>query len=114
MRSGSIIDKDGVGYSDSLDMLVVALCSDYSRRERSISGGKCSRRTAMEYKYINALILEGASEVVGTPHAETFIYEIGNRIGYAKSSLGFFSETAYKVYKQDVKIAVARKLHLLD
>ena len=98
----------------TLDILVVALCRDYERRRRAIEEGSFSRRTLMEYRYINFRILEAAAEIVGERDAARFIFEIGEGIGYAKSELYRMSEADYKNKKCKVKRAVAQKLHLLD
>lgn len=109
----------GVGYLDcasfrkTLDMLVIAFCSDYAARKRLIEAGECTRRTVMEYKYLNGIILEAAEEVVGR-YAETYIDEIGKSVGYAYSEVDDISETTYKKIKREVKINIARRLHLID
>lgn len=98
------------GYTDSLDGLIVALCRDYERR----ACGSSVKRVEMEYKYINTRLFEAVSEVVGLGNARTLIDEIGSHVGYANSRLDELSETSYKKLKQEVKLAIARKLYLLD
>ena len=98
----------------TLDCVVVALCLDYERRAQAIAEGSYSKRTLMEYRYINFRILEAAEEIVGAVFAERFIYEIGREIGYAKSELAVMSEVIYKRKKGEVKRAIAEKLHLVD
>ena len=94
----------------TLDTLIVALCADFERREE-----RCEdRRVAMEFKYLNARMLDAAAEIVGHRYAAIIIYEIGNRIGYAKSVVPDISESEYKRNKIAVKLNVARKLHLID
>ncbi len=103
----------GDGYRDTLDVLVVAFCRDYFSRREIISSGECSRRTRMEYEYVNRRIEEAAREVVGEDY-EIYIKEIGTGRGYAKSEALYTSETSYKKFKRAVKLNIARKLHLLD
>ena len=97
------------GCVGTLDTLVVALCADFERREE-----RCEdRRVAMEFKYINARMLEAAAEIVGHRYAAIMIYEIGNRIGYASSAIPDISESTYKRRKMAVKSAIATKLYLM-
>jgi len=103
-----------VAYSETLDNLIVAICKDYSRRERAISENLCSARCAMEYRYLNSGILNAAMEVAGEVNGRLYIYEIGEKIGYAYSSVEDVSEGTYKQIKKEVKHNIARKLHLLD
>ena len=100
-------------YSDTLNMLVVAHCLDFFRRKAEIEAGGCAKRTRMEYVYLNKMITEAAQAIVGEDH-EIYIREIGEGIGYAKSALSDVSEGTYKRRKKEVKISIARKLHLLD
>lgn len=109
MRTKPMLDIPG--YSSTLDALIVAMCADYLRREEAVKEGSISRRTEMEYKYLNYRIFDGASEVVGKEDALTYIYEIGRKIGYAKSKIDI-SELTYKNNKLEVKINIAYKLHL--
>ena len=98
------------GYCDTLDDLVIALCRDYMRREK-----RCDNRSVgMEHKYINTRMIEAASEIVGARYAEMMITEIGDRIGYAASGMEDLSESTYKRKKAEVKLAIARKLYLLE
>ncbi len=105
---------EGTDYSETLDLLIVALCRDYTRRRDMISDKKCSKRTAMEYKYINHSLLSAAVEIVGPSAAEIYINEIGNKTGYAKTVLEFTSEGTYKKNKSEIRRNIAKKLHLLD
>ncbi len=102
------------GYTDSLDALVVSLCRDYERREAALRDGRCTGRTAIEYRYINHKICEGALEIVGERYGRTFIDEIGSKTGFASSATDSFSESSYKLTKLDIKVNIARKLHLID
>lgn len=111
MDSRNLIEK---GYTDTLDSIIVALCRDYLRRNEVLKTGDCSVRTAMEYKYINAIIYDAACEVVGVRDAVTYISEIGDRIGYASSQIDYVSESTYKQQKKEVKLNIARRLHLVD
>lgn len=105
------IDTDG--FSDTLDCLIIAFCRDFETRERAIEDKSCSKRTLMEYEYINRRIRDGAREVVGDQY-KTYVREIGERIGYAYSEVDAISETEYKKRKKETKIHIAKKLHLLD
>lgn len=101
------------GYTESLDKLVSAMCLDYKRRSLAIAEDKMERRTLMEYRYLNYRIYVAAAEIVGEKEAELFINEIGEHIGYAKSKSDM-CETVYKNSKLLCKIAIARKLRLID
>ena len=101
-------------YTAELDNLIIALCLDYERRCNAVAANKASKRTIMEYRYINYRMEDAATEIVGIRGADTFIKEVGKRIGYAYSDIDFLSEAAYKQQKREVKINIARKLHLLD
>ena len=103
-----------LGYTESLNDVIIALCYDYKRREESIAERCASGRTLIEYKYYNYKILEAATEVIGERYARDIIREIGDGVGYAKSQISCMSESTYKKLKLDVKISVAQKLHLLD
>lgn len=104
------MDKRCVGYTETLDRLVVALCRDYGRRSR----GNPHRRVEMEFKYINTRMREAVASVIGHEGAERMIEEIGERIGYAYSAFSDVSEVNYKQKKQLSKLAIARGLYLLD
>ena len=98
---------------DTLDTLVVALCYGFFARDKAIKEKRCTRRTLMEYEYINQHLESAVREIVGDDY-EIYISEIGNRIGYAKSELYDVGETKYKKLKKEVKINVAKRLHLVD
>lgn len=100
-------------FSPSLDRLVTAMCADYDRRCKDIRGGKVALRVEMEYKYMNHRIYEGAAEIVGSEYALLYINEIGGRVGYAKSDHPASCEASYKNEKREVKLNIARKLHLI-
>ena len=102
------------GYGDTLDNLIVAICRDYPRRKDAVIENRCSARCAMEYRYLNSGILRAAIEVAGETDGETYIYEIGEKIGYAYSRIDNVSESTYKKIKKEVKLNIARKLHFLD
>ncbi len=108
MRAGSAVS------SESLDMLVVAICADYERRSSAINEKSVSRRTEMEYRYLNYRIYNAAAEIVGEIYAPDMIREIGMRRGYAKSAIDDYCEKSYKVKKQQIKMNIAKKLHLID
>ena len=94
--------------------LIVALCLDYPRRKSEILTCKLSRRTDIEFRYINSRMYDAAAEIVGEELAEIYIKEIGEKIGYAYSSVEDVSEVTYKVYKRRVKEAIARRLYLAE
>ena len=97
---------------DSLDMVVRAMCLDYSRREKIILSGMAERRVDNELRYINFKIFEATSAVVGEGKAALFISEIGKSIGYANSDVEYMSEGLYKKYKSEVKHNIAKNLYL--
>lgn len=100
-------------YRESLDYLVVAFCRDYRARWSAIFANECSRRTRMEYEYINHRLYNAAAEIVGR-EAEIYIEEIGSYVGYAHSRIDGVSEVTYKTRKKEVKLNIAKKLHLID
>ena len=102
-----------IGYRDTVDMIVVAFCKDYFFRKEAIANHSCSKRTCMEYAYINERIADAAREIVGDDY-EIFIKEIGSAVGYAKSGVLNIAECGYKHYKKQVKVNIAKKLHLID
>jgi hypothetical protein len=67
----------------------------------------------MEYDYINSMLIMGATEIVGEDDADTIIVEIGDRIGYAYSAIEEVCESTYKNMKKEVKLNIARKLHMI-
>lgn len=101
------------GYTETLDLLIVAMCRDFFTRTRAIETKSCKRRTLMEYEYLNRTLIDATYEIVGEEY-NIYINEIGNKIGYAYSKVGGISETEYKARKKEVKINIAKKLHLLD
>jgi len=103
---------DNKNLSKTLDELVVAICRDYDRRKRIIEERSAPRRVDTELRYLNFISYAAAVSKVGEDFAELFIWEIGNRIGYAKSGVADMSEVTYKKYKQQVKEAIAHALHL--
>ena len=96
----------------TLDTLIIALCLDYRRRERAIEERSASKRTDTEYRYYNFKIYDAVSEIAGARFADQYIDEIGNRVGYAKSTIGCVSETIYKQYKRLIINNIAKRLHL--
>ena len=95
-----------------MDALIIALCADYERRAKALSAGILPHTTEMEYKYLNYKIYDAAAETVGERLAELYVTEIGARTGYAASAVDSVSETTYKLRKNRVKAAIAKKLHL--
>ena len=71
------------------------------------------RRTLMEYEYLNRRISDAAKEVAGDAYI-IYIKEIGENVGYAQSAAEDVSEYTYKKVKKEVKINIAKKLHLID
>lgn len=106
-------DLSKTRYRDTLDRLVVAFCRDYSARKEAIRDRTCQKRTRMEYEYINGRIEDAAREIVGG-YYEIYIDEIGYYTGYANSRINNVCESLYKNLKREVKINIARKLHLID
>ena len=102
----------GMTSEESLDLLIVALCADYQRRKEVIENRSAQRRVDTEFRYLNFKIYDAVSEIVGEELAELFIYEIGNRVGYAKSEVESMSESTYKIYKKRVKDNLSVKLYL--
>ncbi|MBQ8720436.1 MAG: hypothetical protein IJY65_05325 [Clostridia bacterium] len=105
---------ESVNLAAGVETLVVALCLDYERREEAMRVGSVSHRTDMEYRYLNFKIYDAAAEIVGERDACLFINEIGRKVGYAQSEIGAMSEAAYKIRKREVKVNIAKKLHLID
>lgn len=96
----------------TLDTLVIALCLDYRRRQKAIEERSAAKRTDTEYRYYNFKIFDAVSEIAGERFADQYIEEIGNRVGYAKSSIPCVSETIYKQYKRLIINNIAKRLHL--
>jgi hypothetical protein len=101
-------------YKNTLDNLIVALCLDIERRKTAIEKNEFSPRTIMEYRYINYHIEEAANEIAGERLGAIYINEIGKKIGYAYSKIVCLSELPYKEQKREVKLNIAKKLHLFD
>ena len=100
--------------SKSLDMLVSALCRDFERRAELASNPETSHRVDIELRYLNAKMIDAATEVVGDRLSERFIIEIGSGIGFAKSEIDDMSESTYKLYKKRVKENIAKRLYLTE
>ena len=100
--------------TDTLELLVRALCADYGRREEEIRKNEMSPRVLMEYKYFNVLIFRAVAEVVGELEAMPYIEDIGERRGYSKRIDLFISENTYDKRKRQCKINIARALKLAD
>ena len=113
MGAWDINDKTP-GFGSTLDLLIIALCRDYERREEAILKRSCGPRVYMEYQYLNYRISEAARETAGIECGLTYINEVGKKIGYAGSKISCISESTYKREKLEVKLAIARKLALLD
>ena len=100
--------------SVTLNALIVALCLDYPRRKNAIKEGRLSRRTDVEFRYINSKMYDAAAEIVGEELAEVYIKEIGEKIGYAYSEVEDLSEVTYKINKRKVKEEIAKRLYLTE
>ena len=98
----------------ALELLIMALCADYARREQVIAEGRANYSIIMEYRFLNYRILRAASEIAGSVDAKAFITEIGSGVGYATSSLFRMSERVYKRRKQQIKFNIARQLCLYE
>ncbi len=109
MREGSL-----TRFEKTLDGLVLALCTDYSRRASLINSGEVSKGTLSELRYLNLKIFKASAEIAGENYAEAYIREIGGAIGYARSEDEYISETTYKKYKKRIKENIARSLCLCD
>ncbi len=114
MGCGNVIARTASQLPDAVKRTVVALCADFERRRELIEGRLLSRRTELEFRYLNYKIAEAAIEVVGEANAKIYIEEIGGRIGYAKSKLLCISESTYKRKKSEIILNIAKKLHLSD
>lgn len=102
-----------IGYTETLNLLIVAFCRDYFSRKKAIEQRACAKRTLMEYEYLNRRISDAALEIAGNEY-EIYIKEIGDNIGYASSEVESVSEPAYKKTKKEIKVNIAKKLHLID
>ena len=98
----------------TVDAQVVALCADFRRRQEAIREQSVSHRTEMEYRYLNIKLTDAATEIAGERTARDYILEIGGRKGYACSELYYVSEATYKQQKQQIKLNIAKRLHLVD
>ena len=99
---------------DSVDLLVIALCRDFDRRKKAIDLGSATRRTLVEFRYLNFKILEAVGDVVEKDLVPIYIEEIGNNVGYAKTVIDGISEVSYKKTKKLLRENIAKKLHLTD
>ena len=97
-----------------IEKTVVALCYDYERRAEAIRTHSVSRRTEMQYRYLNYKLYGAACEAAGEDDALLYLTDIGDGIGYANTELLDVSETTYKSIKREVKINIARALNLID
>ena len=96
----------------NLSDIVIALCADYDRRRKAILYKSERERVISEYIYINAKLFRAAAEIAGAAHAEEYINDIGNAIGYARTALEDVSEAAYKKIKNEIKENMYRTLNL--
>ena len=99
----------------TVDMMLIAFCADYERREKALRNRTVSYRTEMEYRYYNFNIYEAAAEIVGDHLAEKYIADIGARRGYASTELAdCYCEKTYKTRKSAIKESIARRLRLIE
>lgn len=98
----------------TIELIIIALCADYPRREKIILSGNATYRVIMEYRFLNYRIFNAASEVAGYRDAKAFIKEIGEGSGYTASELWRMSESLYKQRKREVKRNIARRLCLYE
>jgi hypothetical protein len=100
----------------TLDQVCIALCADFRRRARTIAERSASRRTIIEYRYLNDRIFFATLSLAGEREsAYRYIEEIGGKIGYAKSSFADeISEVTYKKRKMEIKRRILVALHLVD
>lgn len=103
-----------MGRVRGVEAIVAALCADFERRQICVRQNSVGTRTGMEYLYLNAQIWEAACEQVGCLLAADYIREIGEQIGYARSSVEGISEGTYKRHKHELVQRIARRLHLMD
>ncbi len=96
------------------ELLVDALCAGFDGRAETLRRCAASRRTLMEYAYLNGKIWEAAMEVTANEKESLlFISEIGSRTGYVKSGL-CYGESAYKEKKSAIRKGILLKLHLFE
>lgn len=96
-----------------IEIVVKGLCADYRRRCAVIEARGASYKVIMEYRFLNYRIFNAAIEIVGEREALSFIEEIGNGDGYAKSN-SHLSESVYKKRKKEVKFNIAKRLLLYE
>ncbi len=93
--------------------VVIALCSDYTRRKEAIDRHTVLPRTENEYKYYNYKIYDAVCETVGVREAEAMIYDIGSERGYFRTATGIEEEESYKYKKRIAIHNIAKQLHLI-
>ena len=93
--------------------LCEALCADYDRREALLHDVTVPLRVRVECRYINLRLFAAIRECCADDgEARQFLREIGERCGYAYSSL-CYGETVYKRKKAEIRENILRRLHLL-
>jgi len=96
------------------EKLVDALCAGFQSRAETLQHMAATRRTLMEFAYLNTKIWEAAMEVTASEDESlVFIREIGNKIGYVKTEL-CYSESSYKQKKSEIRKSILKKLHLWE
>ena len=99
---------------EAIEIIIMALCSDYFRRNSVIESQSATYRVIMEYRFLNHRIYNAAAEIAGERDAVGFIRDIGCGNGYAKSSLSNLTERVYKMRKKEVKYNIAKRLSLFE
>ncbi len=99
---------------EAVEIIIMALCSDYFRRMSVIESGMATYRIIMEYRFLNHRIYNAVEEIVGKRDAIAFIKDIGKGTGYAKSDIITLSERNYKIMKKEVKLNIAKRLSLYE
>ncbi len=93
---------------------VCSLCRGYDRREREIARGITDDYVLSTYIMLNAVIDEGLASICEHRIREQMRRDIGNEIGYRRTSLSrIMSEVTYKARKTKSIEAIARGLHLI-
>ena len=91
---------------NSLDILVTALCLDYSRRQKAIEERMVTKRCDTEFRYYNFIIRDAAAEIVGYDDMHP-MYTVFNKENKNFSGIwAYFSEdyeTFLKDYEDDVR-----------
>ncbi len=96
--------------------MVIALCEDYDRRERVLSGNKADEETRAFYAHLNRVIdtsLDLSLEKLDPPARVAMREDIACRRGATYSPLYELSPATYKRYKRRAKYTIAVNLGLI-